>query len=92
MKADYEKLRKEILEIIELCEFALNGKLTELASGSSETQISNIIIPEMRMLLNAIDIGTIKSFKGKRLNSAWYVIDTWDNKSVLGEKILALRI
>jgi hypothetical protein len=75
LKADYKKTKKEILEIIELCEFALNGKLTEIASGSSETQINNVVIPEMKMLLNAIDIGTIKSYKGKRLDSVWYVID-----------------
>lgn len=91
MKVSNDELKKEILEAIDLCKSALNGNLNEIAHGSSEAQIRNVILPELTAILNAIEIDTIKEYKGKRLNSTWYVMDTWNNNSILGEKILSIN-
>lgn len=87
MKFKIEELGRCINEVIELCRLALNGNLEEIAFGSNEAQIKNIILPEMNTLLDAIRSGEIDKYLGKRLNSSWYVSDSWDLNSVLGKKI-----
>ena len=91
MKRDYHKLEKDIIDIILLCQLEISDKREGIASESNITQIKNVIVPEMESLLAAIHTNSAHKYIGKRLSSAWYVMDTWDFDSVLGKKILSLN-
>jgi hypothetical protein len=91
MKIDYQIFENEITEIITICQLAIIENKEDMAFESIIAQIKNVIIPEMESLLAAIRTDSLYKYIGKRLNSAWYVMDTWDFDSVLGKKILSLN-
>lgn len=97
-----ESLKKSLNEIIAICNVAINewanqttGIIDDIQANDLPNnkeiyfnQIRNIVLPESIEILDYIENGKIANCKKYKYNSVWYVTDSWNFKSILGNKIL----